>query len=335
MPLLEEGSLLSFADTPRQPTASSEGHAEELRSERELEREQQSYSPPDAVAPTSSSLPPTPRVSLAKMDLTVDSEDDDGPTNILDDTSPVRSSSQSSSLSSSSSSSDDEDAVEADTAAVPQHELPTQEKEAAHESTAADPLSPSLAISPSSTNSASDSLTTYLSAVSQRRALFLPPSSPPTPISYSMEAISTIAQGTHVHAFAVPPCSSHIYSGGQDGFIRRYALHAMLNGTGVDNPAFTNLTMKPGGSGSAVESRLPVLVNYWENEEPGPWVDDLLKAGDGEAAGPEAESRREKLKWGPKQAALGGQSPVYSIAVQREELWGLSGTAVSGLALLC
>lgn len=265
------------------------------------------------------------------MDLPVDSEDDDGPANIMDETSPVLSSSQSSSPSSSSSSSEDEEVVEADTAPVPQLELPTQEKDAVHEPTAADPLSPSLAVSPSSASSASESLTTYLSVVSQRRALFLPPPSTPAPSSYSLESISTIAQGTPIHAFALPPCSSHIYTGGQDGFIRRYALHAMLNGTGVDNPAFPNLTMKPGGSGSASEMRLPVLVNYWENEEPGPWMDDLLKPGDGEAVVAEAESRREKLKWGPKSAAFGGQSPVYSIAVQREELWGLSGTSVSRL----
>lgn len=117
-------------------------------------------------------------------------------------------------------------------------------------------------------------------------------------------------------------------SGGADGYIRRYALHATLNGTGVDNPAFNNFSMKVGGHTPSPTSdiRQPVLVGYWENEEPGEWMGDLLAGGQGASADGEAQS---KVKWGPKTGAVASQSSVYSLAVQSEELWGLSGTSVS------
>lgn len=71
--------------------------------------------------------------------------------------------------------------------------------------------------------------------------------------------------------------------------------------------------------------RQPALVSYWENEEPGEWSNDMLAGHTGN----DKLVREAKVKWGPKNAALGPQSAVYSLAVQREELWGLSGTAVS------
>lgn len=116
--------------------------------------------------------------------------------------------------------------------------------------------------------------------------------------------------------------------GGADGYIRRYALHATLNGTGVDNPAFNNYSMKIGGHtpSPTFDGRQPVLVGYWENEEPGDWMGDLLGGGQGATMNGEAQS---KVKWGAKTSPVSTQSSVYSIAVQSEEMWGLSGTSVS------
>lgn len=107
--------------------------------------------------------------------------------------------------------------------------------------------------------------------------------------------------------------------------MRRYALHVTLNGTGVDNPLVPNLTSKPGGHERppGTDTRSAVLSGYWENEEPGEWMDDLLSPG-----GNPQQDKLAKIKWGPKAAALGPQSAVHSLAVQREELWGLSGTSV-------
>lgn len=167
----------------------------------------------------------------------------------------------------------------------------------------------------------------YLSSLSSRHALYAPPSS--FPASYSLQTIATIPHATSIHSLAVPPCCSHIYTGGADGFIRRYALHPMLNNNASEGVGFNNLTMKSSsnaasrgegekGEGKEVQVGPPVLVGYWENDEMGPWVDELGKV---EGGG----------KWGAKSPTMAavGQSPVYSLAVQRDELWGLSGTAVS------
>ncbi|ORY89339.1 WD40-repeat-containing domain protein [Leucosporidium creatinivorum] len=170
---------------------------------------------------------------------------------------------------------------------------------------------------------ASTSTSNYLSSVEQRRALFRPAAPSQPPKGYSIDSIFTISHSTHINALAAPPCLSHLYTGGADGYIRRYALHATLNGTGVDNPAFNNFSMKVGGHAPlpTTDLRQPVLVGYWENEEPGAWMEDLLG---GQMANGEAKS---KVKWGPKTGAVASQSAVYSLAVQSEELWGLSGTS--------
>lgn len=197
-------------------------------------------------------------------------------------------------------------------------------------------------------------LAEYTAAVSSRRALLRAADS--AVAGYNIESIFTIPHATHVHALAAPPCFSHIYTGmfghqrslllmwprliqvvhtgGADGFIRRYALHATLNGTGVDNPLFANLTMKLGGVpalAAGADQRAPVLTGYWENEEPGEWANDLLGAGTSSTSS--LEERKTKIRWGAKVAAVGShQSPVYSLAIQQEELWGLSGTSVSPVA---
>lgn len=176
----------------------------------------------------------------------------------------------------------------------------------------------------------------YSDSVQARQARFRPAKAAlDRTASYSVDAQFTVPHGgTHIHAFAAPPCSSHLYTGGSDGYIRRYALHATLNGSGVDNPLVPNLTSKPGGHERppGTDTRQPVLSGYWENEEPGDWADDvLLGPGDGDADGPsdDADERQSRVRWGAKTGAWGPQSAVYSLAVQKEELWGLSGTSVS------
>lgn len=156
----------------------------------------------------------------------------------------------------------------------------------------------------------------YLSSVHQRQSLFYPAADAPLPSSYSIESIFTIPQATATHSLYVPPSSSHIYAGGQDGLIRRYNLHATLNGTGSEHS--NNYTVKLGGT-IPLDSRTPVLVGIYENEEEGKWVqeDEKRRQRDG-----------DKFAWGPK-VSSSGESPVYSLAVQDEELWGVSGTAVS------
>lgn len=152
----------------------------------------------------------------------------------------------------------------------------------------------------------------YTLAVEARQSQYRPRSSPSAPKSYSIESIYTIPHSTSINALSLPPCSSHIYSGGSDGIIRRYNLHATLNGNGgSENPDLYNLTAKPGGA--STDRAIPVLVGYWENEEEGEWCNALTT----------------DVKWGRKNDMINKVSPVHSLAIQSQELWGLSGTAVS------
>jgi hypothetical protein len=128
-----------------------------------------------------------------------------------------------------------------------------------------------------------------------------------------------IPHGCPVHALAIPPCGSHLFSGGQDGFVRRIAIHESVTGSALEN-----LTMKQGGHVPLVEKDTDkttiFLTGYWENEDHKSLLDPSLPT--------------PPLKWGPKSVGNATQvSPVYSLAIHNEELWGLSGTEVSLLSL--
>lgn len=161
-----------------------------------------------------------------------------------------------------------------------------------------------------------EDVTTYTRAIQHRLSLITPSSRISQAQSYSIEQCCTIAQtSNHINALALPPCSSHLYTGGSDGLIRRYNLSATLNGTlHPDYDNIETLTVKPVGVVDRTESKLPILVDYWENEEEGEWCDKL----------------KTEVKWGRRNEMYpGGKlSCVYSLAVQSQELWGVSGTAV-------
>ncbi|GAA6028252.1 hypothetical protein JCM8097_006941 [Rhodosporidiobolus ruineniae] len=190
---------------------------------------------------------------------------------------------------------------------------------------------------PAPSSALPSSLADYRTRTLTRFARFHPPPAALSPSAYySLDPVFSIPHSTNLHAFAAPPCSSHLYTAGQDGYVRRYALYPTLNGTGVDNPLVPNLTSKQGGHERppGTDLRQPVLSAYWENEEPGEWADELLNApGAGKGSGMSNEERQARVRWGPKTAALGPQSAVYSLAVQKYELWGLSGTSKGSINL--
>lgn len=79
----------------------------------------------------------------------------------------------------------------------------------------------------------------------------------------------------------------------------------------------------------ALSGKQGVLVGYWENE-------DIFGNGVGGGASArglnmdmDLEERLEKAQWGPRSVGQGGSlSAVHSLALQRDELWALSGTEV-------
>ena len=113
--------------------------------------------------------------------------------------------------------------------------------------------------------------------------------------SYTFQPILGIPQSTvNTHAVALPPCASHLYTSGSDGFIRRYAWYPVLR----------------------MRNRQPVLKSYWEN----PTIAAL------EVVPPSDVS---KARFGPAGVSTlaGNTAPVHSLAVQRDEMYCLAGSA--------
>ncbi|KAF3907792.1 hypothetical protein ABW21_db0203797 [Orbilia brochopaga] len=99
---------------------------------------------------------------------------------------------------------------------------------------------------------------------------------------------------TSIHAFTATPCMKWIFTGGQDGYIRKYDWFASINGkvplTVAQKHPFVDSVTRAG-----------VLLSYWENEEI-PDKNSLF-----------AETDDIRL------------SPVYSLATHSQALWLLSG----------
>lgn len=163
----------------------------------------------------------------------------------------------------------------------------------------------------------------YIDRVARRRQIVTAPRKflkPPL-----IDPLVFIPHGCPVHALALPPCGSHLFSGGQDGFIRRIAIYESVTGSMTEN-----LTMRQGGHVPLIEKEgdktTIFLTGYWENEDNERAVQSIHKVGN--------DNSRSANRWGPKSVGNASKvSPVYSLAVQSEELWGLSGTESGNINL--
>ncbi|KAL5614286.1 hypothetical protein BROUX41_004396 [Berkeleyomyces rouxiae] len=127
-------------------------------------------------------------------------------------------------------------------------------------------------------------------------ALRLRPSLRPETITariYDIVPTMAAPQNTSINAIAVTPDLRYWMTGGADGYIRKYDGASTINGklplTVAQRHPFVDSVFKAG-----------VLMGYWENDEPPP-PGGLLK---------------------PEEHLL---SPVYSLAVNSQALWALSG----------
>ncbi|GAA5987344.1 hypothetical protein JCM5350_005633 [Sporobolomyces pararoseus] len=172
----------------------------------------------------------------------------------------------------------------------------------------------------------------YEPAITERQSKFKDRSSSTTTSDHKnlieFNSVYSFPHSTSIHSFSTTPCCTNLYTGGQDGFIRRYSLYSTLNpsssssspGNGNGNG---NLTMKqpPIPSTTTATStdlglnRVPFLTGYWENEEYSPESE------------PATATQETTIKWGTKTSSTGSQSSVYSLAIHSQELWGLSGTS--------
>lgn len=134
---------------------------------------------------------------------------------------------------------------------------------------------------------------------------FIPPVRPEALLAQIYDIVPTMAapQSTSINAITATPDMRWVFSGGADGYVRMYNWVETANGkvplTVAQKHPFVDSVMKAGS-----------LMTYWENEE-----------GFTHTA-PSAQS--DEGKW---------TSPVYSLAVQHQALWLLSGTESGGINL--
>jgi len=134
-------------------------------------------------------------------------------------------------------------------------------------------------------------------------APFIPPVRAEALLAQAYDIVPTMAapQSTSINAVAVTPDMHWVFSGGTDGYVRMYNWMDTVNGkvplTVAQKHPFVDSVMKAGS-----------LVTYWENEEP--TVRTPPSADEG--------------KW---------TSPVYSLAVQHQAAWLLSGLESGGINL--
>ncbi|TKA68804.1 hypothetical protein B0A55_09014, partial [Friedmanniomyces simplex] len=135
-------------------------------------------------------------------------------------------------------------------------------------------------------------------------ASYIPPPRPEALKAQAYEIIPTMAapQGTSINAVAATPDMRWVFSGGTDGYVRMFNWVETANGkvplTVAQKHPFVDSVMKAGS-----------LLTYWENED----------------ASMRTPNRSDEAgKW---------TSPVYSLAVQHEALWLLSGLESGGINL--
>lgn len=119
---------------------------------------------------------------------------------------------------------------------------------------------------------------------------------------YSFNSVYSIPQNTvQTHTIALPPCSSHLFTGGSDGYIRRYAWYASLRNTPSE--------------------RHPVLRGYWEN------LSITAIQARGLLWNMSMQEDPSRIRFGPAGISGGTTVPVHSLAVQRDEMYCLAGSA--------
>ncbi|KAK4502576.1 hypothetical protein PRZ48_006002 [Zasmidium cellare] len=136
-------------------------------------------------------------------------------------------------------------------------------------------------------------------------ASYIPPVRPEALTAQTYDIVPTMAapQSTSINAITATPDMHWVFSGGSDGYVRMYNWVETANGkvplTVAQKHPFVDSVMKAGS-----------LLTYWENEE-----SSALKT---------PPSKEDEGKW---------TSPVYSLAVQHQATWLLSGLESGGINL--
>lgn len=165
---------------------------------------------------------------------------------------------------------------------------------------------------------------TYTEQINKRRKI-LYDVQPLSPTTSSYAPLLSVPHACSVNALAVTPCRTHVFTGGSDGFIRRFALIDSLNGRPVENLMVS--TSRPPPSSNTIFARPQaqvILQGYWENA---PEAEDQ----DGEEAGSSfnTATNNNTMRFGPRGVSFTeAAGPVQSLIVQDEEMFAIAGSEV-------
>lgn len=135
-----------------------------------------------------------------------------------------------------------------------------------------------------------------LSPAFLRRSL-LYPQFPVKAKAYAVEVISALPHPVATHSLASSLCLTHLLTGSEDGYIRDYDVYAACNGKNfLSQPQRQHCSIQEGAI------KAPVARMWWENPLQPPDQPDDTPVG-------------QTL------------SPVYSLLMHSDALWGLSGTS--------
>ncbi|KAK9464000.1 WD40-repeat-containing domain protein [Lipomyces oligophaga] len=125
--------------------------------------------------------------------------------------------------------------------------------------------------------------------------------------SYDIAPYVAAPMSTSINCVDLPQSMRWIFTGGQDGFIRKFDFFASING----KLALTVAQKHPFADSITKAS---VLLSYWENEIPYEYPPDEAITG---------QDQLPDMK----------TSPVYAMAVQSQSLWLLAGLETGGITL--
>ncbi|KAI8914377.1 WD40-repeat-containing domain protein [Gorgonomyces haynaldii] len=123
---------------------------------------------------------------------------------------------------------------------------------------------------------------------------------------YDIIPVAAAPHISGIYAIAVTKNFRWLFTGGEDGFVRKFDMTATLNGESM-------LTMNQKQGLTETVQRAGMLVSAWENEEPRQL--DVV------------DSQRSDGGEGPK------TSPVYSVDVHSEGVWCIGGTEQGNINL--
>ncbi|ODV94595.1 hypothetical protein PACTADRAFT_3481 [Pachysolen tannophilus NRRL Y-2460] len=152
--------------------------------------------------------------------------------------------------------------------------------------------------------------------------------------SFDIAPYVAIPYASPIHSIALSKGPKWLFTGGEDGFIRKYDFIGSIEGKLQLTVAQKHLLVDS-------ISLAGLISSYWENEQP-IYRDELSKSNAVSAPAKKKGAKSRKTienenNYKNQQVSLTHYepklSPVYTLAVQKESLWLLSGLSSGGIAL--